>query len=53
MWVAFLVGFVCGFTVMFLGWILTAMGKKNEYEDKLWELERLKMQYENRTRQDS
>lgn len=48
MWVAFLVGFGCGFVTMFFGWVLMSIGKKNEYEEKLWELERLKMQYENR-----
>ena len=42
MWVAFLIGFATGFVTMFFGWILTAMGKKNEYEEKLWELEKLK-----------
>ena len=55
MWVAFLIGFICGFVVMFFGWILTAMGKKNEYEEKLWELEKLKARLlsESRERQDS
>ena len=53
MWVSFLVGFVAGFITMFLGWALMSMGKKNEYEEKLWELEKLRMKYESRERENN
>lgn len=48
MWVYLVIGFAIGFVAGFTICSLATISKQNEYEDKLWELERLKMEYENR-----
>ena len=48
MWVYLVVGFFMGLVSGFMGCSLATVSKQREYEDKLWELERLKAQYENR-----
>lgn len=48
MWVGFLIGFIVGIVCGFMGSALATVSKQREYEDKLWQLERMKMKYESR-----
>ena len=48
MWLGFVIGFIVGLAGGFTGCSLATLGKQRDYEDKLWELERMKMQYESR-----
>lgn len=51
MWVYFVAGFILGGVCGFMGISLATSSKQREYEDKLWELERLKWRLENENRE--
>ena len=46
MWVYFVAGFILGGVCGFMGVSLATSSKQREYEDKLWEVERLKWRLE-------
>ena len=48
MWLGLIIGFFIGLICGFMGSALATVSKQREYEDKLWQLERMKMKYENR-----
>ena len=51
MWVYLVIGFAIGLIAGFIGCALATVGKQREYEDKLWEVERLKWRLEHEDRE--
>lgn len=46
MWVYLVIGFAIGLVAGFTGCSLATVSKQREYEDKLWELEKMKAKLE-------
>lgn len=46
MWVYLVIGFAIGLVAGFMGCALATVSKQREYEDKLWELEKMKAKLE-------
>lgn len=46
MWVYLVIGFAIGLVAGFIGCSLATVSKQREYEDKLWELEKMKAKLE-------
>ena len=55
MWVYFIIIFLVGAVIGFVICVLASMGRQREYEEKLWEVERLKwrLEHESRKQQDN
>ena len=51
MWMYLVIGFAIGLVAGFMGCALATVSKQREYEDKLWEVERLKWRLENENRE--
>ena len=51
MWVYFVIGFGIGVIVGFMGLSLATSSKQREFEEKLWEVEKLKWRLENEVRE--